>query len=201
MAVVRYGTKTVNVFLPKILPNLKLQEAEFAAAVSFLFLMAFLASYSGVAAIIGAFLAGMALAESASSRLNILVHGSGELMIPFFLASIGLQMDLGVFKNLNTVALGIAILIAAVLSKGVGCGLGAWNLGLKDATRIGLGMVPRGEVGMVIAQVGLSKGSISQEAYAVAVFMAVATTIVAPPLLNLAYRDLSPSWAQEGDSG
>ncbi len=120
-------------------------------------------------------------------------------MIPFFLASIGLQMDLSVFKSGQTLALGIAILIAAILSKGIGCGLGAWNLGFRDAARIGLGMVPRGEVGMVIAQVGLSKGSISQEAYGVAVFMSVATTILAPPLLNLAYRDLAPEPPDEGE--
>jgi Kef-type K+ transport system membrane component KefB len=199
VAVVQYGTKTVNIVLPKILTNFKVQEAEFAVAVSFLFVMALLASYSGVAAIVGAFLAGMALAESASPRLHTLVHGSGELMIPFFLASIGLQMDLSVFKSGQTLALGIAILIAAVLSKGIGCGAGAWTMGFKDAARIGLGMVPRGEVGMVIAQVGLSKGSISQEAYGVAVFMSVATTILAPPLLNLAYRDLSPAPVDESE--
>jgi Kef-type K+ transport system membrane component KefB len=52
-------------------------------------------------------------------------------------------------------------------------------------------MVPRGEVGMVVAQVGLAGGAISQDAYGVAVFMAVATTIVAPPMLNFAYRDIS----------
>jgi len=51
----------------------------------------------------------------------------------------------------------------------------------------------------VIAQVGLSKGSISQEAYAVAVFMSVATTMVAPPLLNFAYRDLSPAPVDESE--
>lgn len=199
VAMVQYGTKTVNFVLPKMLTTFKAHEAEFAIAVSFLFVMALLASYSGVAAIVGAFLAGMALAESASPRLHTLVHGSGELMVPFFLASIGLQMDLSVFKNGQTLALAMAILIAAVLSKGVGCGLGAWNLGFKDAARIGLGMVPRGEVGMVIAQVGLSKGSISQEAYAVAVFMSVATTMVAPPLLNLAYRDLIHKPAGAGE--
>lgn len=196
MAVVKFGTKTANFVLPKILMNFKAPETELAVAVSFLFAMALLASYSGVAAIVGAFLAGMVLAESATPRLHTLIHGSGELLIPFFLASIGLQMDLSVFKSGQVLALGIAILIAAVLSKGVGCGLGAWKLGFRDAARIGLGMVPRGEVGMVIAQVGLSKGSISQEVYGVAVFMSVATTILAPPLLNLAYRDM-----ESGSSG
>jgi Kef-type K+ transport system membrane component KefB len=66
-----------------------------------------------------------------------------------------------------------------------------------DAMRIGVGMVPRGEVGMVVAQIGLTMGAIAQNIYAVVVFMAVATTIVAPPLLNLAYRGVERPEATE----
>ena len=190
VAVAKWGTSTVNRVLPRMQRSMRVQESEFALAVCFLFAMALLATYSGVAAIVGAFLAGMALAEIATHRLHTLVRGAGELMIPFFLASIGLQMDLSVFSKGSTLGLGLIIVLAAVISKALGCGLGAWKLGFKDSARIGLGMVPRGEVGMVIAQVGLTKGSISQDAYAIAVFMAVATTILAPPLLHLAYRDL-----------
>jgi Kef-type K+ transport system membrane component KefB len=86
--------------------------------------------------------------------------------------------------------LSLVILAAALLSKFVGCGAGALRLGLRDATRIGIGMAPRGEVGMVVAQIGLSLGIIEPHIYAVVVFMAVATTLAAPPLLNLSYRDL-----------
>ncbi|MGC4050298.1 MAG: cation:proton antiporter [Paludibaculum sp.] len=199
VAVAKFGTKTVNIVLPKMMEKARVQEGEFAIAVCFLFIMALLATYSGVAAIVGAFLAGMALAETASHRLHTLVQGAGELMIPFFLASIGLQLDLRSFSNPSTLGLAVVILVAAVLSKAVGCGLGSYGLGLKDATRVGLGMVPRGEVGMVVAQVGLSKGDIGQGVYGIAVFMAVMTTIVAPPLLSYAYRDLVPPDAQEGD--
>ena len=66
-----------------------------------------------------------------------------------------------------------------------------------DALRIGLGMMPRGEVGMVVAQVGLGMGIIQRNAYAVVVFMAVATTLIAPPLLRLAYRGASPAEVEE----
>ncbi|MBN9657733.1 MAG: cation:proton antiporter [Acidobacteria bacterium] len=199
VAVAKFGTKTVNIVLPKMMEKARVQEGEFAIAVCFLFIMALLATYSGVAAIVGAFLAGMALAEIASHRLHTLVHGAGELMIPFFLASIGLQMDLRIFSSASTLGLAVVILLAAIVSKAVGCGLGSHSLGLKDATRIGLGMVPRGEVGMVVAQVGLSKGNISQEVYGIAVFMAVMTTIVAPPMLSYAYRDLVPAEADGDD--
>lgn len=191
IAVAKYGTRTVSFVLPKMMERARVQEGEFAIAVCFLFIMALLATYSGVAAIVGAFLAGMALGETASDRLHTLVQGAGELMIPFFLASIGLQMDLSVFANNSTLILALIILLAAIASKAIGCGLGSIRLGMKDATRIGLGMVPRGEVGMVVAQVGLSRGNISQDVYGIAVFMAVMTTIVAPPLLNFAYRDLA----------
>ena len=84
--------------------------------------------------------------------------------------------------------LAVAILLAACVSKFIGCGLGAWSLGKAEAVRIGVGMIPRGEVGMVVAQMGLGFGIISQDVYGVVVFMSVATTIVAPPLIKVAYR-------------
>lgn len=199
VAVVKLGAPTANIVMPQLRSRLRVEEAEFAVAVSFLFFMALLATHSGVAAIIGAFLAGMALAETATKRLHTLVHGAGELMVPFFLASIGLQMDLGAIRGGSTLALGLAILIAAILSKGVGCGIGAWSLGLKGAARVGAGMIPRGEVGMVIAQVGLNHGAVSQPVYAVAVFMSVATTIIAPPLINFVYRDIAPEPLLDGE--
>jgi Kef-type K+ transport system membrane component KefB len=79
----------------------------------------------------------------------------------------------------------------------IGCGLGAWSLGRADMLRIGFGMVPRGEVGMVVAQIGLGLGVIEKPVYAVVVAMAVLTTIVAPPLLNYAYRDCRPCSIKE----
>jgi Kef-type K+ transport system membrane component KefB len=191
VAMVKYGTDAVRIVVPRLAQRMRVQESEFAIAVTFLFGMALLASVSGVAAIVGAFLAGMALAETASKRLHTLVHGAGELMVPFFLAAIGLQLDLRTLASGSALAMSIAILIAAVNSKALGCGAAAWRLGWKDAARIGIGMVPRGEVGMVIAQIGISRGAIGQEAYGVAVFMAVMTTVIAPPLLNLAYKDIA----------
>jgi Kef-type K+ transport system membrane component KefB len=86
------------------------------------------------------------------------------------------------------VVLSIIIIVAAVLSKLVGAGLGAAQLGFHDMLRVGTGMVPRGEVGMVVAQIGLALHVVEKSVYGVVVIMAVATTIIAPPLLNLAYR-------------
>jgi Kef-type K+ transport system membrane component KefB len=93
--------------------------------------------------------------------------------------------------------LALVIVLAAVLSKLIGCGLGAFGLGAKDMMRIGFGMVPRGEVGMVVAQLGLSMAVIEKPVYSVVVFMAVATTVIAPALLNYAYKGVAPHAAEE----
>ena len=104
-----------------------------------------------------------------------------------------MHVDLSVFANLNTAMLAAVILAAAIVSKFIGCGLGAWSLGKIEALRVGVGMIPRGEVGMVVAQIGLGFGIITQNVYGVVVFMSVATTMVAPPLLKIAYRKLLES--------
>src|SRR5206468_4426528 len=90
----------------------------------------------------------------------------------------------------STLALAALIVVAAVASKMIGCGLGALSMGWKDAMRVGCGMVPRGEVGMVVAQIGLGLGVIPANVYGVVVFMAIATTLIAPPLLNITYRNV-----------
>ncbi|MBS1834742.1 MAG: cation:proton antiporter, partial [Acidobacteria bacterium] len=82
----------------------------------------------------------------------------------------------------------VAISVAAVLSKLLGCGLAARSLGRRTATQIGVGMVPRGEVGMVVAQIGMTMGVVPPHVYGVVVFMAILTTVIAPPLLAIAFR-------------
>lgn len=184
----RYGTRTMQSIVPKVESTLRSGEVQFNFALIVLFALSVVAVYSGVAAIIGAFLAGMAMAETVSPRVRDLAHGITELLVPFFLAGIGLQMDLATLGSSSTLWLTLVILAAALVSKLIGCGLGAYGLGKRDMLRIGIGMVPRGEVGMVVAQLGLSLGVIAKPIYSVVVCMAVFSTIVAPPLLKLAYR-------------
>ena len=196
--VVLWGTKTMRRVAPPLLDRLRGGEAQFAMAMILLFALSVLAVYAGVAAIIGAFLAGMVLAESVGRRVHDLAQGVTELLVPFFLAGIGLHFSLSALSTWSTVTLAGLILLAAMLSKFVGCGLGAYRLGWADASRVGVGMIPRGEVGMVVAQIGQSLGVIGEHVYAVVVLMSVATTLVAPPLLKLTYRGLEkPSAAEE----
>jgi len=186
--VARWGSRTMHRVVPRVQKRLYVSEGEFALALCLLFGLSLLAVYAGVAAIVGAFLAGMALSETVERRVVDLTSGVSELLVPFFLAGIGLRLDLTAFASRGTILLAIVILIAAVLSKFIGCGLGAIRLGRKDAVRVGVGMIPRGEVGMVVAQIGLGMGVIAQGVYGTIVFMSVATTLVAPPLLKWAYR-------------
>jgi Kef-type K+ transport system membrane component KefB len=185
--VARFGTRTVRRVMPRVQAGLRLAESEFAMAMVLLFALSVLAVYAGVAAIVGAFLAGMALSETAEGRVTDLTNGVAELLVPFFLVGIGLHFDLSAFAGARTLALAGVLLVAAVLSKFLGCGIGALGGGRTDAIRVGIGMVPRGEVGMVVAQIGLNMGVIGQSIYGIIVFMSVATTLIAPPLLKLAF--------------
>lgn len=189
--VAKWGTHAMSRVTPHVDRNLKIPEARFALAITLLFALAVLAVYTGVAAIVGAFLAGLALGENTEERERHLAQGASELLVPFFLAGIGLNVDLSAFAHPGTALLALAILAAAVVSKFVGCGLGAAALGKADALRVGVGMIPRGEVGMVVAQMGLGYGILSRSTYGVVVFMSVATTIVAPPLIKIAYRNMA----------
>lgn len=147
------------------------------------------ASYIGVAAIIGAFLAGMALAEAAEDnpRMHRQMSGVTEFLVPFFLVNIGMQLTLAVFRSWSVISLCVLVTLVAIVTKLLGCGVGAFNLGMRRAGQVGMGMVPRGEVGIIVAQIGLSLAVIGAELYGVVLFMAVATTVIAPPFLKWLY--------------
>lgn len=158
------------------------------------------AAYIGVAAIIGSFLAGMALAEAAEDHPNMhrQINGVTEFLVPFFLVNIGMQLRLDVFRSSSVLLLCLLVTLVAVATKLLGCGLGAINLGLKRAGQVGMGMVPRGEVGIIVAQIGLSLAVIGPELYGVVLFMAVATTLIAPPFLKLLYAGEPAAKAEIG---
>ena len=160
------------------------------------------AAYIGVAAIIGSFLAGMALAEAAEDHPNMhrQINGVTEFLVPFFLVNIGMQLRLDVFRSSSVIALCVLVTLVAVVTKLLGCGLGAFNLGIKRAAQVGMGMVPRGEVGIVVAQIGLSLVVIGPELYGIVLFMAIATTLIAPPFLKLLYAGEAAAQAEIGPS-
>jgi Kef-type K+ transport system membrane component KefB len=184
----RFGTRTVGRVMPRLRDRLSLSEAEFALAMTLLFSLSLLAVYVGVAAIVGAFLAGLALSESTDERVVEMTSGVSELLVPFFLAGIGLRLDISALRSPPTILLSLVIILVALASKFTACGAAALRIGRTDAVRVGVGMIPRGEVGMVVAQIGTSMGIMNQGAYDVIVLMSMATTLVAPPLLKVAFR-------------
>ncbi len=199
LLVATWGTRTMTRIVPHVEQRVQSGEGEFTLSIVLLFGLSLLAIYAGVAAIIGAFLAGMALAASVGDRVHHMTDGVTEFLVPFFLAGIGLHLDVSVFADRKTLLLALVILAVACVTKFVGCGLGALRLGRADAARVGTGMIPRGEVGMVVAQIGLGLRVIPQDVYAIVVFMSIATTILAPPLLRLSYRSLiRPQTAGDG---
>jgi Kef-type K+ transport system membrane component KefB len=190
-----WGTRVVSRIFPHFHSRIRADEAQFDVAMVLLFGLAVLAFYAGVAAIIGAFLAGLALAESADSRVRNLTRGVTELLVPFFLAGIGLNFDLGIFRSRSTILMALAILAAAILAKVLGCSLATVSEGWRNSLRVGIGMIPRGEVAMVAAQLGLSMLVLNTAIYSVIVFVVVASALLTPPLLTLAFGRAVPAKA------
>jgi Kef-type K+ transport system membrane component KefB len=157
--------------------------------------LAFLSTRFGLAAIIGAFLAGMIASET--RKREELEHQMQPLLAfltPFFFVITGAKIDLGVFASGEALVMLLVVTVIAVLSKIVGGFVGALSLGTRGATIVGVGMVPRGEVGIVIASLGLASGVFSDEIYAVIVAMSLLTSIVTPPVLaRMLRRDAEKS--------
>lgn len=156
--------------------------AVFAAAVTFA--MASAADAAQLAPIIGAFVAGMSLGstdhhERISREFNVLA----TIFVPIFFVSIGIDTDISTFANGHTLLLAAALSIVAVAAKMIAA-VGTWGTG-ADRVLVGLGMVPRGEVGLIFASIGLAVGVFDDDLYAVVLIVVLVTTLVAPPLLRM----------------
>lgn len=191
-----WGSRAAQKILPHLSERMRIGEGQFAIAMILLFGLAALSERAGVAPIIGAFLAGMAMGEALPHRVHDLTHGVTELLVPFFLAGIGLRFSLQAFTSRSTLTLAVLVLLAAILAKVVGCGLGALSHGRPVAVRVGFGMIPRGEFCMVVAQVGMGLKVIPADTYGIVVFMAVGATLLTPPLLKLAFRGVKSQPAE-----
>lgn len=175
------------------------REVLFPFAILLCLALSALSTVLGLAAIIGAFLAGMAFAATDERHaLVVKFEALVAFFVPFFFAFIGMQIDLTV----AFAAIGLALLVTAIAiaTKLVGCAAGAWPFtGSRSAVAIGVGMVPRGEVGIIVALVGLSLHAIPESLYSIVVTMSLLTTIVTPPALVWAFKRLpSEPRAQSG---
>ena len=166
--------------------------------VSYMFVMvlAWLASLSGLATIIGAFTAGLILHDAyfkywgdhTSHRVSIrdLIMPLEVILVPIFFVLMGLQVKLESFLDWQVVSLASGLLAAAILGKLV-CGLGVGRS--TNRLAIGFGMLPRGEVGLIFAAIGRSLGVVSDALFSSLVLVVIVTTLLAPPLLKFALRN------------
>jgi Na+:H+ antiporter len=174
---------------PRMLHAPRFSESPLLPAVIVCLGLAAFAAQIGLAAIIGAFLAGMVVAETKEQHpIEEEVAPLYAFFPPFFFAFIGMEIDLSVFTSADTLALLVAITAIAAVTKFAGAWLGARRLGPRDAAFVGVGMVPRGEVGIIVAGIGRTLGVIDDELFGVIVAMSVVTTLLVPPVLRALVR-------------
>jgi Kef-type K+ transport system membrane component KefB len=155
-----------------------------AVALAFTLGMSQLAHLAGLAPIIGAFVAGLALrASPVADRVHHEMTPLGHVFIPVFFLQIGIDADISEFGSFTVLRLAGGLLVVAVLGK-LASAL-VLRKGQGDKLLVGIGMVPRGEVGLIFATIGLDRAIFGTDLYAALLLVVVATTIVTPPLLRM----------------
>ena len=172
-----------------------------AVATASFFGAAALAGTLGLSPIVGAFAVGMALSTSrALKKVEPFIDKVGLIFAPLFFGIIGAQVDFRAV-DLNILIISGVIVAIAVATKLLGCGLPAIFF-LKSRARgmrVGIGMISRGEVGLIVAGVGITAGSLSAEVYSTIVIMVAVTTIITPIWRKMEYR--KEMKAKEGSAG
>ncbi|MNC25266.1 High-affinity Na(+)/H(+) antiporter NhaS3 [compost metagenome] len=176
--------------LMKILSKLRVTEPVVSNALAICFGFAYFADLMGMAGIIGAFAAGLAISQTSfkhtvETKVEPIAY---SIFVPVFFVSIGLNVTFdGVGDQLVFL---VFLTVVAILTKFIGATLGARFTGfnLKAAMGIGSGMISRGEVALIMASTGLQAGLLLPEYFTSVVIMVIATTLVAPPLLKLCFK-------------
>lgn len=181
------GRRVSARFLPKV-GRLRLGEPVLAVTIVVALALAATAELVGLAPLVGAFLAGVILGESSDeleleSRTVPLV----EFFVPFFFLHVGALIDVSIFGSLDGVLLVVGLVVIAVIGKFVGAAVPARSMGWRSAAIIGTGMVPRGEVGVVVASLALTIAPIESDLYGAVVAMSLITALLAPPVLARLY--------------
>ena len=156
-------------------------------ALVFCFVLASVASTVGLAAIVGAYAAGLVLEDTPERQLKQLVRPIGALLVPVFFVLMGMRVDLRSFAHPDVLGLALLLTLAAIAGKQA-CALGGLGAAL-DKLSIGIGMIPRGEVGLIFANLGLTltlqgEPIVSPAIFSGVVIMVVVTTLITPPALK-----------------
>ena len=171
-------------YVVRFIASLRMTGAAIAIFLALAFLAAGLSETFGLAFIIGAFSIGLALsrtdmAHTLEEPLNAVYNG----LVPIFFVVIGMLVDVTVLGD--AIGLGVVITLLAIVGKVGGAGLPALATGfnLRGSARVGIGMLPRGEVALIIAGTGLAQGVIGQDLFGVSILMTLVTTLIAPIVL------------------
>lgn len=178
----------------RLVAGLKSESVQLSLAIAFCFLTAWLAGLAGLAPIVGAFSAGLVLDEvhvedagrKSPRSVPELIEPIAGFLVPVFFVLMGMRVDLSVFGSAGVVGFALVLTVAAIAGKQV-CALGVLDRG-ADRLAVGLGMIPRGEVGLILASVGasLTLGGvrvIDDRMFSALVAMVALTTLLTPPLL------------------
>ena len=168
----------------------KVSGAALGLALALAFASAGLAESFGLAMIIGAFSIGLALSGTElAKRIHDPLMSVYHALVPIFFVVTGMLVD--VTQLGGVLLLGVIITIVAIIGKVLGSGLPSLLVGFnkRGSWRIGLGMLPRGEVALIMAGMGISSGIIESDIYSVVILMTLVTTAIAPPLLVVSFRD------------
>ena len=170
----------------------------FSLSLAFCFLLSYLATLIDLASIVGAFAAGLILERvpfedylrEGELSPEAMLHPLSAFLVPLFFMQMGLKIDLSSLFSPEVLGLALALTVVAILGKQA-CGLGAVQRGL-DRLSIGIGMVPRGEVGLIFAGVGLTlsvggERIIDEAVFAAILTMVMVTTVITPPLLQWSF--------------
>jgi Kef-type K+ transport system membrane component KefB len=174
------------------LSKLHIPDAPLVVALGTMMGLAGLASYFRLAAIIGAFLAGVLFAELPErSALEERVRPIYHFLVPFFFVLTGAKVDWGLLITGGSLGFAIAVTLLAIVGKAIAGSISGWGMKRRSVMVLSVGMVPRGEVGLIVAGLGLSMNAIDLNLFSVVVFMSIATTVVVPPVLKLLYAKQS----------
>jgi Kef-type K+ transport system membrane component KefB len=180
--------------LLKIVSVMKVRGVLLVFSVSFAFILAIFADLLGSATLVGAFAAGLVLAQTyRKQRIQENVTPLADFFVPIFFAFVGAAVDVRFFNPFDPdrrriLGMAALLLIAAILGKLVS---GFFAVKKGQALRrsaVGVGMIPRGEVGLVFAGIGLTTGAVASDTYAAIVVVVILTTFLAPPLLRLTMK-------------
>lgn len=180
-------SKKIDDFLNKF----KTEGAPLTLALSFSFLIAFIAESIGLAMIIGAYVAGMSLAKTnTANRLRERIYGIYHFLVPAFFVVMGMLVNVGSFLKSEVLIFGCILTILAIIGKVAGCAIPAKISGFSkmQSLRVGFGMLPRGEVALIVAGYALALSAVPQDVYDVTIMMTAITTVMTPPILMRLFR-------------